>query len=236
MTRRYFVPNLASGGRIIELPEAEARHALRVMRIQPGDTITLFDGRGREATAQVVQIERRHCHCQLESIELVDREAARLVRIAVALPKTDRAKEMIERLSELGVAQLTPLVSRRTQRPPSASTLDKLRRAVIEASKQCGRNQLMTIHEPVESGAFFRQAKAELANESKLIADRSGVPLPSMLRDLASAVTIAIGPEGGWADEELHQAVAHGFAATNFGPRILRIETAAAFAAAHLCD
>ena len=236
MTRRYFVPNLPLGGGIVELPAVEAQHAVRVMRIQPNDVITLFDGRGYEATAHVVQVDRRHCHCRAETAEPVDREPMRLVKIAVGLPKADRAKEMIERLTEFGVADVTPLISRRTQRPPSASTLDKLRRAVIEASKQCGRNQLMTVREPVQSMDFFRKAQTETENESKLIADQTGVPLRAMLPELASPVSVAIGPEGGWTDEELRQAAGEGFVATHFGPRILRIETAAAFAAAQLCE
>ena len=236
MTRRYFLPSLPLGGGIVELPDTEAQHAVRVMRVQPNDIIMLFDGRGYEATAHVVQVDRRHCHCRAETAEPVDREPSRLVRIAVVLPKADRAKEMIERLTELGAAEITPLISRRTQRPPSASMLSKLRRAVIESSKQCGRNRLMAVHEPVESMTFFRQAQTETANGSKLVADPRGVPLRAVLPKLASPVTIAIGPEGGWTDEELHQAAGAGFITSSFGPRILRIETAAAFAAAQLCE
>lgn len=209
----------------IPLPESEIAHAVRVMRVQPGAQITLFDGRGNEAIASVISVDKRHCLCRSEAAKIVDRESKRMTHLAIALPKPERAKEMVERLTELGVATITPVVAERTQRAPSSGLVEKLRRAVIESSKQCGRNRLLEVRSPVDSETFFSQPSDEVTQ--RWIAHPDGQPLPDETA-LPDTVLAAIGPEGGWSDSELRCAELHDFLKVDLGSRILRIETAAA--------
>lgn len=230
MTRRYFVPELPKSGGRVELPTSEAHHATRVMRVQVGDSVTLFDGAGSESAAVISQTGRNECLCEAEPAVAIDREPSRAIHFGIALPKPDRARELIERLTELGVASVTPIVAERTQRPPSDSLLEKLRRGVIEACKQCERNRLLEIRPVATSSDFF----ATKQTGQRLIAHPS--PEAIRLRDIDAAndVIAAIGPEGGWTDDEVTQAIEHNFATINLGPRIYRVETAATAIAAVL--
>lgn len=229
MTRRYFVPDLPILGGLVSLPEAEALHASRVMRVQVGDDLVLFDGHGNEAIARFVQVGRKECHCQAEAAQAIDREPQREIHLAIALPKPDRSRELIERLTEIGVRSLTPLIAQRTQRPPTDSLLAKLRRGVIEACKQSGRNQLMDLKAPMEADAFFSECESGTKWIAHPARDR-------LTRDIApsGAFHVAIGPEGGWTDDEVKLAVSHSFQPVDLGARIYRIETAATTLAAIL--
>lgn len=241
MTRRYYAPELPLEGGFVPLPGAEAQHASRVMRAAVGDSLVLFDGLGHEAAAVVASIDKRNCTVSAESAAAVDRELSWGLHMGIAMPKPDRAKEMVERLTELGVTRLTPVVCERTQRPPSASLIGKLQRAVIEASKQCGRNVLMRIDAPIALDAFVdtdmagrrmiaHPGGAELSCESATRADKSST-------DAASQDTLVlIGPEGGFTDEEVDSAKSSGFHAVGLGKRIYRIETAACAIAVRLGD
>jgi 16S rRNA (uracil1498-N3)-methyltransferase len=229
MTRRYFVPDLPILGGLVSLPEAEAQHASRVMRVQVGDDLVLFDGRGNEAIAQFVQVGRKECHCQADAAQAINREPQREIHLAIALPKPDRSRELVERLTEMGVRSLTPLVAQRTQRPPTDSLLAKLRRGVIEACKQSGRNQLMDLRAPMQADVFFSACDPG----TKWIAHPA---MDHLTRDIAPSGVfhVAIGPEGGWTDDEVKLAVSHSFKAVDLGTRIYRIETAATTLAAIL--
>lgn len=230
MTRRYFVPELPDSGGRIALSAAEAQHAIRVMRIEVGQTVTLFDGAGRQSSAVVVEAGRSECHCDAEPAVLASREPARAIHLGVALPKPDRARELIERLTELGVKSVTPLVAERSQRPPSESLLSKLRRGVIEACKQCERNQLLQIRPTERSLDFFAADQPGRL----LIAHRSDEAASLGEIDGSSEYVAAIGPQGGWTDDEYQAAIDRGFAPIDLGPRIYRVETAATVIAAVL--
>ena len=223
MTRRYFVPDLPITGGLISLPDAEAQHAVRVMRVQVGDEVELFDGKGHQSQGIITAIKRNQCECEAAASSSISREPSTRVDLGIALPKPDRAKELIERLTELGVHSVTPLLAQRSQRPPSASLLEKLSRAVVEACKQCGRNHLMEIRSTQSADEFFRDSDGG----NKLIAHPSAesVRLASIQRD--QPCIAAVGPEGGWTDEEVESARSHGFRPLSLGSRIYRIETAA---------
>ena len=229
MTRRYYVRDLIPSGGEIALPTQEAHHALRVMRVQVGDEIELFDGEGNQARATICRIERKECFCQQDPVSDVSREPSVALHFAIALPKPDRARELVERLTELGVHRLTPVIADRTQRPPSVSQIDKLKRAVVEACKQCGRNQIMQIEEARKSSELFRTSN----DETMIIAHPDGSPIEAILPIRASA-KIAIGPEGGWTESELEAARQAGYTQVGLGSRIYRVETAAIATAAKM--
>ncbi len=232
MTQRYFVDELPAAGGHVSLSDQESQHASRVMRLQVGDEITLFDGQGCEAKATVFQIDRRHCQCDASPAMLVSREASVQLHLAIAFPKPDRAKEMIERLTELGVASVTPILTQRCQRPISPSVLEKSRRVVVEASKQCGRNQLLDIRQPIALSRYLETAVPDSGDRWML---HTNIGAAVIEGSPASQVTGLVGPEGGFTAQEVVLAQEHGFVAYSLGSRILRIETAAVALAAIYC-
>ncbi len=231
MTRRYFVPDLPAQGGLVALPTEEAVHAARVMRVAIGDPVVLFAGDGRQSSGEITSVDRRRVFCQVDPPSEVSRELSGAITITACLPKGDRAKWMVEKLTELGVAKVQPIVTARSQTNPSVSTLNKLRKQVIEASKQSGRNQLMTILDPID----FRDLLADLDSNAaislnqklRVIAHPGGAPLKSFELTSHSAVNLFIGPEGGFTDQEVQAAGDAGCHAIGLGPTILRVETAA---------
>lgn len=231
MTRRYYHPNLPPNGGSVTLGESESQHAIRVMRVKVGDEIVLFDGKAMQAGATVSEVTRRDCHCSVLAAEHIDREPTNKLHLAVALPKPDRAKELIERLTELGVATVTPIVAERTQRPPSPSLMDKLRRGVIEACKQSERNVLMQIADPTSLEDYLETAGSV---STKWIAHPNGDFINDVSIEANSEFAALIGPEGGWSDQEVAGAIQAGYKKLGLGKRIYRIETAAVVIAAKL--
>lgn len=233
MTHRYFVPRLPPGGGPLALPEAESRHAAQVMRVQSGDTIELFDGQNRAASALVLLVTRREVTCDARPPRLEDHEPGRRIVAAVAIPKGDRSRMLVEKLTELGVDRLIPLVCERSQWKPSAAALEKLERAVIEACKQCGRNRLMQIAPPETPAALWsRQAAIPGADRWIAIPSAAAVAVPQAAATAAEAVIYAVGPEGGFTQQEIEAAARADWQSVRLGPRVYRIETAAIVLAA----
>ncbi|MCS7305014.1 MAG: 16S rRNA (uracil(1498)-N(3))-methyltransferase [Thermoguttaceae bacterium] len=256
MSERFFIREPIHAERA-RLSGPEAHHLLHVMRAKVGDRIVLFDGTGWEYEAQLVQVSRQEAQLAICHRCYVDRELPIFLVLAVAMPKGDRQKWLVEKAVELGVGRLVPLVANRSVAHPSAKMLDRLRRTVIEASKQCGRNLLMEIHSPM---SWAQWLAAYQPAQLRWVADPSGSmawpqlsqpperSTPDMPPASAEAIgsssthaqggkplwAAAVGPEGGWTQAELAQAQAAGWHLVSLGTRILRTETAALALAALL--
>src|SRR5437868_3988150 len=129
----------------VEMGGAEARHLTTVCRLRAGDELCLFNGDGHDYTARVVETAKKHVHLDVLKIITPRRELDFSLEIAAPVPKGDRAQFLVEKLTELGVTAFVPLLCRRSVVTPREGAIDKLRRYVIEASKQCGRNALMSV-------------------------------------------------------------------------------------------
>src|SRR5262245_59708870 len=140
MTQRYFVEPCIDGNQVT-LSGAEAHHLIRVMRCRTDDEVTLFDGSGAEFLARVVHVGRADAELAVLARHEVDRELPLRVTLAVALPKGYRQRWLVEKLVELGASRLVPLETTRGVAQPDEKALVRLRRSVIEACKQCGRNR-----------------------------------------------------------------------------------------------
>ena len=233
MADRYFVETPILGPRAVLVGD-EAHHLLHVMRAKPGQQVTVFDGSGAEFAARVERLSRNEVELAVEERVEVDRESPLHLTLAVALPKGDRQRWLVEKAVELGIARVVPLETSRGVAQPVEKALGRLRRTVIEASKQCGRNRLMEIGEPQTWLALA--AAAAPAGCLRVLADPAGAAkLSDVLRNRLelSGVQAAIGPEGGWTEAELGLARAHGWQIVGLGPRILRVETAALAIAAN---
>ncbi len=222
MSQRFYVETPIQGD-VAELHSTEAQHALRVMRCRVGDHVILFDDSGAEFPSKISRIDRSSVQLDVLERRIVDRELACALTIGVALPKGDRQRWLIEKTVELGVARLVPLVTERGVAQPSDKALDRLRRAVVEASKQCGRNRLMRIAEPMSVAAFCESVQSA---SLRLLATLDGQPWPNTVCG-ATEIASCIGPEGGFTEGEREHALAEQWTPIALGRRILRIETAA---------
>lgn len=226
MTDRFFSPSFPESGAIL-LDGSEAHHLMHVLRITAGAVVEVFDGRGLVAAAEVVAVRKRDVELCVVAARR-ETPPAREVILGTAVPKGDRFDWLTEKATELGVTRIVPLLTSRSSVDPRDSKLDKLRQTVIAACKQCGRNHLLEVS-PVTSWADF--VRSEFPNRAAYVAhptiDTGPLsPRASMFAPQPSRV-FAIGPEGGFTDEEVALAVATGAKPVSLGPLVLRIETAA---------
>jgi len=229
MSERFFLSMPPRDGRAVLVGD-EARHLARVMRCTVGDEVVVFDGSGTSWRARVASIGRDEV--MLDMGEAVT--ASRLTRVpltlAVALPKGERQKWLVEKLTELGVERLVPLATTRGVAEATPAAVERLSRGVIEACKQCGRDGLMQIGGP--------KGVAEVVGDAGsgavlLVADRDGAPLQE-IATAGNLVVALVGPEGGFTTEELATIEAAGGRRVSLGPHVLRVETAAIALAARL--
>jgi 16S rRNA (uracil1498-N3)-methyltransferase len=235
MSERYFLDEPISRGRVV-LAGPEAHHLIHVMRATPGLRVVLFDGSGCEFPAVVQNVGRSEVELDVLSQEQIDRELPLDLTLGVALPKGDRQRWLVEKAVELGVTRMVPLRTQRGVAQPAEQSLARLRRAVVEASKQCGRNRLLQIDEP-QPWPSFVQTAADVP--CRLLAQPNGfhtstnLPISGQRPD---RVLLAIGPEGGFTDDEVAAALSAGWHTVDLGPRILRVETAAIVLAAMIAE
>ncbi len=227
MADRFFTPDALGPGEYA-LTGPEAHHLSAVRRFAPGDEVVLFNGDGHDYPAHVLSVGKRTVVLSVLAPVVVDRELPFPLVVGSALPKGDRADFLIEKLTELGVTRFVPLLTARAVVQPKPAVVEKFARAVIEASKQCGRNRLMTIDPP--------QKWSDFVTRTDLPASRVVLHTgPGLGRLVVSAgYVVAVGPEGGFSPEEMQAAVVAGWVAASLGPRVLRVETAALAAAARL--
>jgi 16S rRNA (uracil1498-N3)-methyltransferase len=226
MSTRYFVDRPLAPGPV-EIRGAEAHHLTAVSRVRPGDQVFLFNGDGHEYPARVIEISRRCATLNVVGIESPARELGFRLEVAAPLPKGDRGQFMIEKLTELGVTHYSPIRTQRSQIHSAVERAGKLRQYVIEASKQCGRNVLMSVA-PVTDWQTYCQSghlpkRKILAHPlAEATASETFAP-PRPPLDCA----LAVGPEGGFTEEEVLAARQAGWTVVSLGPRILRVETTA---------
>lgn len=245
MSDRFFSSSPITADRVT-LDGPESHHLLHVMRAAVGTEITLFDGSGAEFPAVVESLKRSEAIVRIVERRETDRELPFELVLGVALPKGDRQKWLVEKLTELGVTALVPLTTDRGVAQPTASAAERLSRSVIEASKQCGRNRLMQIAEPqaweewIRGDFGLRNSDCGLTSEQsairnphseiqplRLLAHPNGTPLSEITSHKSAPTYIAIGPEGGFTDAEVAAALTAGWQQVSLGRSILRVETAA---------
>ncbi len=232
MADRFFTSDLSTATATLSGPEAH--HALHVLRLKVGDDIRLFDGAGTTVTGVVESAGRRDVEVTIKTRSFAERRAEGRVIVAAAPPKGDRLKWMVEKLTELGVDEYIPLRTHRSVVDAAKWKPDKLQATIIAAAKQCARDWLMDIAEPIEFAALISDVQP---GHSLHIAHPYAVTSQQQSATLGSAHShmVLIGPEGGFTDDEVELAVSTAAAAPLEWPgTILRVETAAIMAAVML--
>lgn len=230
--RRFHVPTLDLDE--IELGGTEAHHLLHVLRGRVGDEVELFDGLGASAPAIITATNRRTVELKRSGTAVRQVALVRSLTLAVAPPKGDRLEWLVEKATELGVSRIVPLLTQRGTVDPRETKLDRLRATIISACKQCGRNLLMELAPPTSFADVLASLPphGESGATSTVWIGALGGAVVGTLPCPSTNLTILIGPEGGWTDEELATAHAVGVRKVQLGDHVLRTETAAiAFAA-----
>jgi 16S rRNA (uracil1498-N3)-methyltransferase len=213
-----------AGGLSLVLPATAARH-VQVLRLQPGDALTLFDGRGGEWEAAVERMGRSEVAVRIGGHRAIERETARTVHLAVGMPANERMDWLVEKATELGVASLQPLLAERNVLRLAGERAQKKQAhwqaVAVAACEQCGRNRVPLVH-PVRP---LREWLGDARGERLLMSLREDARLLSTAQRQAE-LTLLSGPEGGLSAAEEQAATDHGFAPVSLGPRILRAETA----------
>lgn len=225
MSRFYLPPE--EWGDAAALAGDEAKHLGQVLRVKAGEMVTVFDGEGRRAEAEVLAVTKRRVDLRVGEVILspVPRPG---ITLAQAVPKGKNMEWIIQKAVELGVARVQPLVTRHTIVSPGDQKGDKWRRVALEAAKQCGQDRVPVIGEC----AGFRDWLGGLEGGGvRVIASlREGSGnFREVLRgrECVEEVTILVGPEGDFSKEEYGGAVAAGFSPVTLGELVLRVETAA---------
>lgn len=220
---RFYAPQL-SASETIDLSGGEATHLARVLRLSSGDRVSLFDGQGREALAELVEVRRKTARLRVVERLPANEPVGPPVTLITAVPKADRFRWLIEKATELGVRRIVPVRTERSVVHPGGGKLHKMQAAVIAACKQSGRNDLMVVDELCE----WPDAIASIGGGTLLVAHPSGRPIHEV--QLPSGPTgqvgLAIGPEGGLTPSEMALAKEVGGEVVHLGPVILRTETA----------
>ena len=242
MTNRFFIDRSVSrwDSDIAILSGDEAHHFSKVMRGKVGDSLVLFDGTDTCAHGIAEAIQKEGVRIRITETFSDDIESPLRLTIASALPKGDRQRFLIEKLAELGVARFVPVLMERSVARGNDSSLQRLRRYVIEAAKQCGRNVLMEITDevPIHKLSDFLSTEPitkYLLHPVALGSVGQTTPLQLLAGTLAfhhEKIAILAGPEGSFTDNEVEAMLQEGFTPLDLGKRILRTETACIAAAA----
>lgn len=242
---RFYCPFPLAAGADVDLPEAVAHH-LFVVRMQPGDALTLFDGAGGEWQAALVEVAKRRARARVLAHDPREAELPGRVTLAQGLPEGAKMDWIVEKAVELGVAALQPLAMARSVVKLSAERGEKRvahwRGIVAAACEQSGRNRLPEVAEPLALAAWLAARAGPAGPAGRAAIGQLLVLSPRATESLAGwarrsgpcEVTLLIGPEGGLSPEEEDAARRAGALALGMGPRVLRTETAGLAALATL--
>jgi 16S rRNA (uracil1498-N3)-methyltransferase len=235
MGPRIFSQQPLGEGLELELDDKAAKH-IQVLRMQPSQALTLFDGQGGQFEAHVVAMHKAGVRVLVGTHQPVEREPSHAVHLVVGMPANERMDWLVEKATELGVASITPLHTERTvvrlKEDRAAKRREHWQSITISACEQSGRNRVPVIQPVQNLAAWLAHRDAWDAQATYRVLSFHGEPLMAALASPQvptgnHATYILVGPEGGLSPAEEALAVDHGMIATSLGDRVLRAETAA---------
>jgi len=231
----YF-PGELQPGRACALAPSQAHHALRVLRLKPGDSVTLFNGDGAEYASVVVEANRERVALDVTGREDKDREAPFAVTLAQAVSSGERMDYTVQKAVELGVAAIQPLEARRSVVRLSAERGERRiahwQAVAIAACEQCGRNRVPRVWPLAQLDAYLGARRSGTEGELRLLLSPRSTRRLREIDPPHGMLVVLSGPEGGFSPEEERAAGEAGFQPVRLGPRVLRTETAAVVALA----
>ena len=225
---RFFCSHPLHAGLSLDLPADTSRH-IQVLRLQPGATITLFDGRGGEYTACILQMGRHTVAARIDSHQALERESAVYSQVVIGMPANERMDWLVEKATELGVARITPLMTAHGVLRLNAERALKRQlhwQGIAQAAcAQSGRNTLPQIDVPQSWSEWFNTFPRD-ETQARWMLSLSAASTPLNASPEVRRVLLLSGPEGGLSLDEEAQALDRGFVAVSLGARVLRAETA----------
>lgn len=217
-------------GLSLSLPAGAARH-VQVLRMQPGEALTLFDGTGGEYEATVERMGRSDVDVRVGPHHAIEREATRAVHLAIGMPANERMDWLVEKATELGVASIQPLMTAHGVLRLAGERADKKRAhweaIAIASCEQCGRNRVPRVHPVMSLTAWLASLDAQAPpGTRRLLGFEDGAQSLAPPASEQVPVQVLSGSEGGLSRDEEAAARAHGFVVATLGPRVLRAETA----------
>lgn len=234
---RFFMNSPLTVGDTAVIDGADARHIGGALRMAVGETLTLCDGNGTDYAATITAIGKDTVTVSVDGAAPNATEPTLAVTLYMGMPKGDKLEFVIQKAVELGVTAVVPVVTARSIVRVSGKDAEKkqvrLQRIAAEAAGQCGRGIIPTVYAPID----FKSALARLKEERVLLCyEGGGAPIGTLVTPDDTAVSLVIGPEGGFAPEEVEAIKALGGQIATLGPRILRCETAPIAALAVLME
>jgi 16S rRNA (uracil1498-N3)-methyltransferase len=233
---RVYVDTTLIPGSLVELPRDTASHLAKVLRARSGDELILFNGDGREFSGAIEAVRGSRVSASVGDGRQVDRESPLAITLVQCVPRGDRMDFVVQKATELGVARIVPVLSQRSvvrlDKAQAESKAIHWRAVAVSACEQCGRNRLPTIEAAQPLLGYLGESARNTgprwvfepeSAQSQAAAQDTGVGESGPIVH----VEIAIGPEGGFASDELEAFRVAGFSQVGLGPRVLRAETAA---------
>ncbi len=222
---RIFTQQILAVNSTIELAEAQSHYLTKVLRMQAGRELILFNGLGGEYSATIETVTKKSVCVQISNFNSDNRESSLSLELAIGVSRGERMDWVLQKATELGVTKITPLITERTEVKLGGERADKKinhwQQTVVSACEQCQRNLLPELSEPI----FLEDWITRCTAEAKFVLhhrDNQGLPKEKKF----SSVALLIGPEGGLNDDEIAQALTQQFSPLTLGPRVLRTETA----------
>ncbi len=229
---RLFLPSEKLAGEKIIIAGEEARYLSLVLRLKPGEQITVFDGSGYRYICNVLQVHKKEVVVEKIKKEPYSAESPVSITLAQGLPKSDKMDLIVRKSTELGVNKIIPLVTERSQ-IRHTDKVERWRKIALSASQQCGREKIPEIEEVMGIEEFLsgiHEVGARHAVPLQIIfsEEQTERNLKKILTGFKGArhLILLIGPEGGFTRKETDLAVEKGFLEASLGPRVLRTETA----------
>jgi 16S rRNA (uracil1498-N3)-methyltransferase len=225
---RVYIPPERIAGEQIALQSREARYILAVLRLGPGDEVTVFDGAGNEYRTELAEDDEGGMYLAIQEESRPERESPLQITLGQSLLKGERMKFVIQKATELGTARIIPLVTSRTiplvEGERESLRIERWQRIAQEAAKQSGRTMVPRIEAIHELADFLAQS----AGTRVMLWEGEPAPLREVVKkiDSQAGITLLIGPEGGFSEAEVTAAQAQGFLVAGLGQRVLRAETA----------
>lgn len=224
---RFFIDAAPLAGETYTLIDGDARHIAGALRMTPGEEVTLCDGRGNDYACTITNVEKESVTVTVDAVTPNASEPTLAVTLYMGLPKADKLEWIIQKAVELGVTAIVPVVTKRSIAKVDGKDAEKKRtrwqKIAAEAAGQSGRGIIPAVETPIT----FKQALPRLAAENTLLCyEGGGQPIGQLVSREDAALSLVVGPEGGFDPEEVTAVTAVGGRIATLGPRILRCETA----------
>jgi 16S rRNA (uracil1498-N3)-methyltransferase len=228
---RFFSPFPLATGIHVKLSSGAARHAARVLRLGPGDVLTLFDGASGEYACRIHSCDRDTVAAEVLSWHNIERESPVDLTLAQALQAGEKMDLTMQKAVELGAARIVPVATRRSvvrlDGERAAKRVAHWRAVAVSACEQCGRNRVPEVADLIDLSRWLALPQTSVKPLRLMLDPEASLSLDALSRpEGATRVELLIGAEGGLTPEEAKFALAAGFVAVRLGPRVLRTETA----------